>query len=277
MKKISLLELYDQDYTLSKINVLMQYCSTMRTFDCIGKPKASNMLLYLDGCKAQYTLPDGSFVQADSGTFVYTPQFSEYVVRFYDFETPESNTIGVNFFLHDSHNQPMILSDSILVFDADNANYRSLFKKLESYGEANLVCTGKLKSLLYDLLFHLSEYDKKVYSNKYSVISKGISYLEENDDQSLKIGDIAKMCNVSEVYFRRLFKSYSGMTPVEYRNTAKIHKAKIYLQQDDLSIAEISDRLGFGDISYFIKMFHEKAGMPPTEYKKQYFSKIMKR
>ena len=74
---------------------------------------------------------------------------------------------------------------------------------------------------------------------------------------------------MSEVYFRKLFKEYSGMSPAEYRTLARLCRAKVYLRENRLSLAEISDLPGFGDVSYFIKLFREANGITPREYRNQ--------
>ena len=43
--------------------------------------------------------------------------------------------------------------------------------------------------------------------------------LEEDSDTSLSIADIAAKCHVSEVYFCKLFKEYTGQTPKQYKNS----------------------------------------------------------
>ena len=91
--------------------------------------------------------------------------------------------------------------------------------------------------------------------------------MEENPSQNLSINEIAKMCNVSEIYFRRLFKEYSGLSPVEYRIKRKIEKAKSYLDYDNLNISEIADILGFTDTAYFCKQFKAHTGTTPLNYK----------
>ena len=58
------------------------------------------------------------------------------------------------------------------------------------------------------------------------------------------------------------------MSPAKYRTERKIVRAKIYLQHNTMSVAEISDRLGFADVSYFIKIFKECVGVTPNQYRK---------
>ncbi len=270
LKKRSVGELYSAEYSVAVINAAKSYWRTQNSFSCIGFPKDRNMLLYLDGCKAEYTMKDGSKLYAEAGDIIYTPINCEYSVVFSGFEDKNSNTIGVNFYLYDENSQPFVLTDRIRIFSVRDANYKVLFAKMDNYSEAAVPCPAKMKAAMYDILGNLSTHyrNKKIREKKYSIISKGIAYLESDTEQELSISEIARMCNVSEVYFRKLFKQYSGVSPVEYKINIKIERAKQYLQFEDLSIKEIADRLDFTDTTYFVKQFKKNCGMTPLQYKK---------
>lgn len=127
-----------------------------------------------------------------------------------------------------------------------------------------------MKSLTYEFLFLLSSYYKSSYDRSFKIIKKGIEYLESDCEQTLSISQIAKMCNISESYFRRIFKAYSGQSPVEFRTEARITRAKNYLLSEDLTVSQISDRLGFSDTSYFIETFRRFTGMTPLQYRNKH-------
>lgn len=268
MKIISIDKLYDYNYSVDVINAMKQNWKNRCSFSCIGRPKEKNMLLYLYGCKAEYTLPDKSKVYAKSGDIVYTPINYEYSVRFYDFEE-DHYTIGVNLFLYDQDNSPFILRDEIIIFNLKSSSCSSLFTKLDKYSETAIKRPSKMKAAMYDILSILSEgmRSKNLHKEKFGVISEGINYLEHNEQQKLSIAEIAKLCNVSEIYFRRLFKEYSGMSPIKFRIKGKIEKAKLYLEYEDMTVCEISDHLGFISPAYFTQQFKSIEGMTPSEYK----------
>lgn len=93
----------------------------------------------------------------------------------------------------------------------------------------------------------------------------------ENDiEQGKSIQEIAELCYVSAGYFRKLFKKYSGMSPIEYQTHIKIKNAKRLLQTHTMRIAEISDTLGFFDPAYFCKFFKKHTGDSPKEYAKKH-------
>ena len=120
------------------------------------------------------------------------------------------------------------------------------------------------------LLSILSESTRSgnLHKEKFGVISEGINYLEHDEEQTLSIPEIAKLCNVSEIYFRKLFKEYSGMSPIKFRIKGKIEKAKIYLEYENMTVQEISDYLGFISPAYFTQQFKAIEGITPSEYKK---------
>jgi len=61
-------------------------------------------------------------------------------------------------------------------------------------------------------------------------------------------------------------KKAFGKTPHQYINRLKIAKAKEALQNNDLSISEVSDLFGFSDLAVFSKVFKKAYGHPPSYF-----------
>ena len=111
--------------------------------------------------------------------------------------------------------------------------------------------------IFYILLSELGNYQRqknKIFS-KYNIIANGINALESGDTTDIKIDDLAKMCNVSPIYFRKRFKEYSGITPIEYKINTAINQAKRQLIYTDKPIWEIAEALGFSSTTYFCRIF----------------------
>ncbi len=267
MHLIPVSKLKNYNYSIDVINALKQYWKKSSSFNCIGRPKKKNMLLYLDGCCAEYTLKSGKKITAESGSVVYAPVNCEYSVRFYDFKKPSSNTVGINLFIYGSDGEPIILGDDIEIYSADNENYKMLFSKANIAGELITPNYGKMKAAVYDILSALGDYYMPEAFGKYNIIAPGIIAIEKGDVKDLYIGSLAEMCGISECYFRRLFKEYSGMSPTEYIIHSKIQRAKTLLKYNNISAAETAELLGFGDPSYFTKKFKEYTKMTPIEYR----------
>jgi len=267
MKKIEIVDLYSMEYSVKVINALRQNWSERKRFHCIGAPKRCNMLLYLQSARAVYTMKDGTTLTANEGSVISIPMGAEYSVHFFGTEKGACDTVHINFLLSTAEGDAFVLSDGIEVLRADGVNCEAFFHRIDRYSEANIPCHGKIKSIMYDLLFQLSAFYHKGHRDKFGIIANGIAYLEQDEEQLLSIEEIAKLCHVSEVYFRRLFKEYAGISPAKYRTEIKLRRAKSYLVQEELSIAEISDKLGFSEVSYFIKLFRTSTGQTPKEYR----------
>lgn len=270
MRKIIPLDtMYGYDYSLRVINTFRNYWKTYKSFDCIGKPKICDMLFYLNGCKAVYT-HNGKKIYAKSGDLVYIPTGVEYIVDLYDFEDENSNTIGINFNLYDKDNTTFVFNNKIKVFNSADISFGYAISEIHKYGSGIESFSG-MKSGVYNILTKLGEFYslKKIKGNKYNVISNGIQYLENDEDLSLSIKEIANMCNVSEVYFRRLFTEYAGVSPIKYKLDKKLYKATLLLRYENLSVADVAERLGFVDTAYFIKVFKNKYNITPLQYRNQ--------
>lgn len=83
---------------------------------------------------------------------------------------------------------------------------------------------------------------------------------------------IANELQVSYAWFRKMFKLYTGIAPQQYFIQLKIEKAKMLLGDPSKSIKEIAYDLKFESSFYFSKLFKEKAGLSPDQYKKKFIT-----
>ena len=123
-------------------------------------------------------------------------------------------------------------------------------------------------SELYDIVARINGYG--YHNERYSVIEKAEQYLKDNAYSDLSIADVASISNISEVYFRKLFKEKYGISPSEYVAELRITKAKDLLLNQDVNISEIADQCGFSSIYSFSRAFKDIVGMSPNKFRKIY-------
>ena len=93
-------------------------------------------------------------------------------------------------------------------------------------------------------------------------------YLDENlYDPELRISQLAALYGSSEVYFRKEFKKYYRISPLEYVKQSRINFACQLLCTRLYSIAEVATKSGFDCISYFSAEFRRMVGCSPREYR----------
>ena len=101
-----------------------------------------------------------------------------------------------------------------------------------------------------------------------SIINKARIIFRTNIDQDIAIEKVAEELNVSYAWFRKAFKTYTGIAPHQYLLQLKIEKAKMLLADHSRSIKEIAFSLNFESAFYFSKLFKEKTGVSPDLYRK---------
>ena len=103
-------------------------------------------------------------------------------------------------------------------------------------------------------------------------IKPALLYIRENyaDPQVMSAEKIANACGMSVSYFRKLFKSEIGMTLPQYIAQTRLSHAVHLLQTTDKKIIQISTDVGFYEVTYFNKLFHDTFGMTPKEMQKKY-------
>ncbi len=103
--------------------------------------------------------------------------------------------------------------------------------------------------------------DKEVLVNKARILFRS------NIDKSFSPEQAAEELQVGYSWFRKVFKSYTGLSPGQYAIQLKIEKAKALLTDPDILVKEIAHMLKFESSFYFSKLFKEKTGISPTEYR----------
>ncbi len=99
-------------------------------------------------------------------------------------------------------------------------------------------------------------------------IRNAAEYIENNYfNTELTNNFLAELSNVSEVYLRKLFLKYCGMTPKQYIINIRIQKAKQLLGESRSAISEIAEQCGFTNVYHFCRTFKNAVNLTPTEYR----------
>ncbi|MFI1773142.1 AraC family transcriptional regulator [Thalassobellus citreus] len=156
-------------------------------------------------------------------------------------------------------------------FDSDRIKlFNQIFEILNNtYLEAQLEYANIL-SLNFISAFIYNNIDATVNINKRdNLVGSITAFLNNNLGKSLKAEDIAKAFNLSTSYTQTLFKKGTGYSLIHFFNLKKTQKACEYLNYTNLSIKEISIKLGFKDPLYFSRLFKNYMGVSPKTYKQR--------
>lgn len=94
------------------------------------------------------------------------------------------------------------------------------------------------------------------------------TYLQGHTDENMTLDDLAKKFFMSKSYLTRVFRNVTGFSVVEYITYNRVQKAQQLLRGTDTSITDIAEMCGFGNITYFEKVFKQMTGYSPGKYRK---------
>ena len=93
------------------------------------------------------------------------------------------------------------------------------------------------------------------------------SHIEQNLDKPLPLTELAAVVYMSRFHFARLFRCSTGDPPHRFVIRQRIARACEFLARSELTIAEISRRVGFRTPSHFTTMFRRASGVTPRGYR----------
>lgn len=127
---------------------------------------------------------------------------------------------------------------------------------------------NRCTALLYTLFEQMEKADAKPDNPKAELIRKGVLYMNMHyADASLTIPLLSEKCNISEVYFRKLFKELYGISPAKALLKLRIEHAVRLLESGYYRVSEVAQMSGFSDVKYFSTAFKKETGHAPTEIK----------
>ena len=94
-------------------------------------------------------------------------------------------------------------------------------------------------------------------------------YLHNNFNRTIQLQEIASLTNMSIASFMRIMKKWTGKTFVESLNDIRIHEASSMLADTNCSVSEICYKCGFNNLSNFNRIFRDRKGCSPSEYRKE--------
>ncbi|WP_079914106.1 AraC family transcriptional regulator [Paenibacillus sp. 32352] len=95
-------------------------------------------------------------------------------------------------------------------------------------------------------------------------------HLEMNFHRKITAASLAKEFTISERHLNRVFKQETGMSITAMLQQIRIERAKHMLRETPKSIEAIALAVGFGDASFFTRLFARMVGSTPGNFRKQF-------
>ena len=105
--------------------------------------------------------------------------------------------------------------------------------------------------------------DRKFVNEFSAIVENNIA------NENFGVDDLCKDIGISRVQLYRKVKAVLGLNVNDYILSVRMQKAKYLLLNEDLSIAEISYKVGFSSQAYFSTVFKSRFGVTPKAFKEQ--------
>jgi two-component system response regulator YesN len=132
----------------------------------------------------------------------------------------------------------------------------------------------------YDLLFigDVELYIKNLFlellSGKQSggiaysfIVKKSITFIQQNYTRNITLSDAAENAEVSHSYLSFIFKQETGINFNTWLSQYRVAETKKLLEETNLRIYQVADRVGFSNPYYFSKVFKEFTGMSCKDFR----------
>lgn len=147
-------------------------------------------------------------------------------------------------------------------------NMKENFKSILGV-DVNVTYNRKTSSLL-ELFGKNNEFVPDMIDSKSdNVISRALDYINKNWDKNISLDDVAQHVYLCPAYFSSYFKRQTGERFIDRLTSIRMKKAAELLTSDDnLSLNEVCEKIGYNHIGYFYRKFKAFYGVTPSEYKK---------
>ena len=96
-----------------------------------------------------------------------------------------------------------------------------------------------------------------------------LQFIRENCNKQLTLSELSRMCFYNPSYFSRMFTKHYGITLTDFIQNSRFDLACKLLENPELSTDEIAVKSGFGSKSTLYKIFREKTGLTPGDYRQK--------
>ena len=104
-------------------------------------------------------------------------------------------------------------------------------------------------------------------------IKLACAYIHENLTANLSVSLLAEQVNMSPRNFSRQFTEQVNLSPGKYVQKSRVERAKLLLEQGQLSIKQVAAKVGINSVAVLSRLFKKYLSISPSDYKK-YFNKV---
>ncbi|RCW92316.1 helix-turn-helix domain-containing protein [Winogradskyella arenosi] len=157
-------------------------------------------------------------------------------------------------------------------------------RKIHKVKAKGMLRVLKIEAKVYEILsLHIQQHERQTSGKELPVslskqelrtIKTICDCIQKEPAQPYALGDLSEAYGLSQAKLQDGFKFLYKRTVTEFIRHIRLEKARHFIKTTDLNISQIVYSIGFTSRSYFSKIFKEKYGVSPNEFKKQITAKV---
>ena len=149
----------------------------------------------------------------------------------------------------------------VLVADAENV-VEAVDKTIETLNYDEL--QRNIEDAIIYLLPPKAETETKSMK---SIVQLVVEWIQEHYAEEMSLSALANKYHVDSSYLSKMFSQEMGESLILYITNKRIEKAKEYMKNSEISLADVAFMVGYDDYTYFSRVFKKSTGMNPRNYR----------
>ena len=211
------------------------------------------------GCVRDYCFSDGSVLHTEGHTLFYLPRGSSYEVK----TISGGGCYAINF-------DADIVDAPFLVNPKNAEQIQKSFKRACNRWINKAASRDAFAmSALYDAIGIFADLSEQEYlpSTAQRQIKPALDAIEkEFSNADLTVEYLSSLCEISEVYLRKLFMSRFGISPKEYIIHRRMDYACHLLSSGQFEVSDVALLCGYTEPCHFSREFKKRIGISPKDY-----------
>ena len=150
-------------------------------------------------------------------------------------------------------------------FDGDSSVIEGIYNNLPVYDDEKINSIINIATMLTRYIV----FDNMVKPSQTKSASLITGYIDSHLNDPINANELAREIHMSKSGIYKCMQKNYGLTPGEFICARRIEKAQELLEESELSISQIADRVGFSDAAYFSRCFKKLKGVSPIKYRSE--------